>query len=112
MPATAARRTIARDELKARLDRGVTLRLVMTLSEWDYGIKHIPGSICLSDPREILARLDPADEIVIYGAHEADPHAIGVQRLLESRGYEHVARYAGGIVDWEAAGLPLEGREC
>jgi rhodanese-related sulfurtransferase len=28
---------------------------------------------------------------------------------LVALGYQRVSHYAGGIIDWEAAGLPLEG---
>ena len=30
-------------------------------------------------------------------------------RDLVRRGYQHVRRYSGGLLDWEDAGLPLEG---
>ncbi len=30
-------------------------------------------------------------------------------RLLAERGYRNVRRYSGGLLDWEDAGLPLEG---
>ena len=28
---------------------------------------------------------------------------------LRELGYHHVRHYAGGLIDWEAAGLPVEG---
>jgi hypothetical protein len=35
--------------------------------------------------------------------------SVALYRDLERRGYRHVRRYAGGLLDWEDAGLPLEG---
>ena len=36
-------RTISRDELKAKLDRGDDFKLIMALNRWAYDAKHIPG---------------------------------------------------------------------
>jgi rhodanese-related sulfurtransferase len=39
-----------------------------------------------------------------------DCHAsIALYHALVDSGYENVRRYEGGLTDWEAAGLPLEG---
>jgi hypothetical protein len=43
---------ISRDELKATLDRGDNIKLVMTLGEWAYRAKHIPGSLHFTTPEE------------------------------------------------------------
>ncbi len=62
----ATQRTIDRDELKAKLDRGDDFKLVMVLGEWGFRAKHIPGSLSLSSPEQVRGMLDPKDEIVIY----------------------------------------------
>ena len=31
---------------------------------------------------------------------------------LDRRGHENVRRYSGGLLDWESAGLPLEGNKA
>lgn len=36
-------RTIDRDELKAKLDRGDDFKLVMAMHEWGFNAAHIPG---------------------------------------------------------------------
>jgi 3-mercaptopyruvate sulfurtransferase SseA len=75
---------ISREELKEKLDRGDKFKLVNALGEWAFNAKHIPGSINISKIEDARKFLDP-------------------------KGYSKVRRYAGGIVDWEQAGYPLEG---
>ncbi len=45
---------ISREELKVKLDRGDDVKLVMTLGEWAYRAKHIPGSLHFTTPEEAL----------------------------------------------------------
>ena len=59
-------RTIDRDELRGKLDRGDDFKLVMVLGEWGFRAKHIPGSLNLSSPDQVSEILDPDDEIVVY----------------------------------------------
>jgi len=35
--------------------------------------------------------------------------SVALYRDLVRRGYQNVRRYAGGLLDWEGAGLPLVG---
>ncbi len=100
---------ISRDDLKAKLDAGDNFKLVMTLSEWAFRAKHIPGSILVDNPTLAAKLLDPADDIVIYCSDENCPASKYAFHLLTTNGFERVRRYAGGIADWEDAGLPLEG---
>jgi hypothetical protein len=44
-------RTIRRDDLKAKLDRGDDLKLIMALNRWAYEAKHIPRSLHLRHTR-------------------------------------------------------------
>ena len=102
-------RTIDRDDLLTKLDRGDEFRLVMALNEWAFRAKHIPGSEHFNTPRELFSSLRPDDEIVVY-CTSADCHAsLALYWGLLDAGYENVTRYSGGLTDWEAAGLPLEG---
>ena len=59
-------RTIDREELRAKLDRGDAFKLVMVLGEWGFRATHIPGSLNLSSPDQVPTMLDPKDEIVVY----------------------------------------------
>ncbi len=100
---------ISRDELKAKLDSGDEFKLVMTLSEWAFRAKHIPGSLNVDNPTKVTEYLDPSDEIVIYCSDENCPASKFAFHQLTTNGFENVRRYAGGIAEWEEAGLPLEG---
>ncbi|MGA8039165.1 MAG: rhodanese-like domain-containing protein [Acidimicrobiia bacterium] len=93
----------------AMMERGDRFRLVMALNEWAFRAKHIPGSEHFNTPDETLGSLGPDDEIVVY-CTSVDCHAsIALYHALVDAGYRHVRRYSGGLTDWEAAGLPLEG---
>jgi rhodanese-related sulfurtransferase len=102
-------RTIERDELREKLDRGDDFKLVMALGEWEFRMKHIPTSIRFASDDEMLAGLRADEEIVVYCSNPACHGSADAYQLLVERGYANVRRYAGGISDWEEAGLPLEG---
>jgi rhodanese-related sulfurtransferase len=102
-------RTIGREELKEKLDRGDDLKLIMALNRWAYDAKHIPGSIHFDSPDELLAAVHPDDEVVVYCSNVDCLSSVALYRDLVRRGYQNVRRYSGGLLDWEAAGLPLEG---
>jgi rhodanese-related sulfurtransferase len=99
---------ITRDELRRKMERGDEFKLVMTLPALAYSAKHIPRSCCFETVGEALARLDPAEEIIVYCADVHCAASIYAYRLLERAGYSRVRRYAGGVGDWEEAGYPLE----
>jgi len=102
-------RTIERDELREKLARSDRLKLVMCLNEWAFLAKRIPGSIHFNTPAEMLAGLQKDDEIVVYCSNPECLASLAVYHRLADHGYTNVRRYAGGLVDWENAGLPLEG---
>ncbi len=101
--------TISRDELRARLASPEGIKLVMALNRWAFEAKHIPGSLHFDTPAELYAALRPDDEIVVYCSAVDCLSSIALYRDLVRRGYRNVRRYAGGLLDWEDAGLPLEG---
>ncbi len=100
---------ITREELKEKLDRGDDFKLVCALSEWAYRAKHIPGSLHIDNPAKATDLLDKSDEIVVYCSDVQCPASKYAYHLLTKEGYENVRRYAGGIIDWEDAGYPIEG---
>lgn len=100
---------ISQEELKAKLDAGDDFKLVMTLSEWAFRAKHIPGSLNIDNPSKVAELLNPEDEIVVYCSDDNCPASKFAFHQLTTSGFKHVRRYAGGIADWEEAGLPLEG---
>ena len=102
-------RTISRDELKAKLDRGEPFKLIMALNRWAFDAKHIPGSLHFDTPEDLYAAIDLEDEVVVYCSHVDCLSSVALYRDLIRRGYRNVRRYSGGLLDWEDAGLPLEG---
>ena len=100
---------IERDELREKLERGDDFKLAMVLGDWAYRAKRIPGSLNVTTPEAALDMLEPEDEIVVYCSSESCAASRYAYQILTTHGYQHVRRYAGGIVDWEEAGLPLEG---
>jgi rhodanese-related sulfurtransferase len=100
---------ITREELKTKLDRGDQFKLVMTLPEHDFNLKHIPGSICVHTVPDASRLLRCEDQIVVYSSCPECPVSGAAAKLLDEHGYQHVWHYVGGVVDWEDAGYPLEG---
>ena len=102
-------RTIGRDELREKLDRGEPLKLIMALNRWAFDAKHIPGSIHFDTPEALYAAVKPDDEVIVYCSHVDCLSSVALYRDLVRCGYSNVRRYSGGLLDWEDAGLPLEG---
>ena len=100
---------ISRDELKQKLERKDQFKLVMALGDWEYRAKHIPGSLHFATPQEVLASLAQDEEIVVYCSSYDCIASVSAYEYLVRHGYKRVRRYAGGILDWEEAGYPLEG---
>ena len=68
-----------------------------------------PVSINVCKLEDASKILDSSDDIVIYCSNPSCiASIIGYQHLTNMR-YSKVRRYAGGIVDWEQAGCPMEG---
>jgi rhodanese-related sulfurtransferase len=101
--------TISREELRSKLEGDEPIKLVMALNRWAFEAKHIPGSVHFDNPEELLAALDVSDEIVVYCSNIDCLASVALYWALVDRGYRNVRRYAGGLLDWEDAGLPLEG---
>jgi rhodanese-related sulfurtransferase len=102
-------RTISHDELRAKLDRDGDFKLIMALNRWAFDAKHIPGSVHFDTPDELYAAVRPDDDVVVYCSHVDCLSSVALYRDLVRRGYRNVRRYAGGLLDWEDAGLWLEG---
>jgi sulfur-carrier protein adenylyltransferase/sulfurtransferase len=87
-------------ELKQRLDRGDTLKIVDVREPNEYQINRIAGSVLipLGDVPKRYAELDPEAEIVVHckmggrSAKAAD--------FLRSVGFKRVRNLTGGILDW------------
>jgi rhodanese-related sulfurtransferase len=101
-------RTIERAELQRLLAADIPrFRLVMTLRDWEFRAKHIPGSLHFRDVGEMLSALRKDDDIVVYCTNPSCLASVAAYHRLLQEGYVNVRRYAGGIEDWEGAGLPV-----
>jgi rhodanese-related sulfurtransferase len=100
--------TIDREELKAKLDRGEAIKLVMALNNWAFEANHIPGSIHFNNSDDLYAALQNDDEIIVYCSNVDCLSSVALYRGLIERGYSNVRRYSGGLLAWEKTGLPLE----
>lgn len=102
-------KTIDRDALLDEMGRVDPPRLVMSLNEWAFRAKHIPGSEHFNTEAEIFSSLRPDEKIVVYCTSPECHASVAMYWALLDAGYTDVRRYAGGLTDWESAGLPLEG---
>lgn len=102
-------RTIEREELKAKLERGDDFKLVMTMNVWAYEAAHIPGSLNVQDPEDVKRLLSVDDEIVVYCTNPSCIASIYAYEALHAAGYANLRRYSGGIQDWIEAGEAFEG---
>ena len=100
---------IDRDALRARLAHGEHFQLVMAGHDWTFRAKHIPGSIHFKNDAEMFAGLGQGDDIVVYCSNIDCRASLALIHKLRDRGYENISHYAGGLIDWEEAGLPIEG---
>lgn len=104
-------KTIGRDELEAGIRAG-TITVVDALPADYYAGAHLPGSLNLvADDVETRAPAilpDKSATIVTYCSNRACGNSGQVASALEKLGYTDVRKYADGIADWSAAGLPTE----
>jgi rhodanese-related sulfurtransferase len=98
-----------REQLRAKLASGQPFKLVMVASDFGFRAKHIPGSLHVRTLAKAFPELAKDDDIVVYCSNLDCNASRGVVKELVALGYTRVSHYAGGIIDWEAAGLPLEG---
>ncbi len=100
---------ISREELKEKLDRGDNFKLYMTLGRQAFEYSHIPGSLHLNNVATEAARLSTEEEIVVYCSHPVCTSSINAYKQFYSLGFQNLYRYAGGLMEWQDAGYPLEG---
>src|SRR5690348_10685814 len=102
---------ITRDELTAAIGSG-TVTVVDALGGDYYAKQHLPGAVALA-PGDVDALAptvlpDTQAAIVTYCTGPACPNSGQVATRLTALGYVNVRKYAEGIEDWTAAGLPTE----
>jgi rhodanese-related sulfurtransferase len=100
---------IDREALQAKIAAGRPFKLVMAASEFGFRAKHIPGSIHFDVHGGDVSKLAKDDDIVVYCSNIDCIASKALIKKLVELGYRNVAHYAGGLIDWEAAGLPVDG---
>lgn len=83
--------------------------LVLDVREkWEYDEGHIPG-VTLIPMGEVSSRLDeiPTDKEVIVTCRSGNRSG-QITDYLRQQGFDNVHNMEGGILAWEAAGLPVE----
>ena len=104
--------SVTREELKALLSKNGDAALIDARDSEDFKKAHIPGSVNI--PVALIER-DAWDlfkkngRIIVYGRSKDCALSAVAADKLATIGFEAVARYAGGMEDWESAGEPVEG---
>jgi rhodanese-related sulfurtransferase len=93
---------VAPSEVKDKLTSGEKLLFVDVREKWEYETSHIEGSVLipLRDIPANLARLEAADEIVLFCHHGM--RSLDAAAWLRSQGVEGARSMAGGIDRWAA----------
>ncbi len=102
-------REITTQELVEKLNSSEQFKLVMTFHEWAFKTKHIPGSLNIHSEESARGLINPSDKIVVYCVNKQCIASITAYHILEKMGFTNLWRYAGGLEEWESAGLSLEG---
>ena len=100
---------LTRQQLQSKIASGRPFQLLMAVSDFGFRVKHIPGSIRVTTDVDTFSAVPKDADVVVYCSDidcKFSRRVLG--RMLEN-GYVNLSHYAGGITDWEAAGLPLEG---
>lgn len=92
------------DALRGRDD----VVLIDVREQWEYDEGHIPG-VELIPMNEISARMSeiPTDKTVVLTCRSGNRSG-QVFDFLTQNGFDNVHNMEGGIVAWQAAGLPVE----
>ena len=82
--------------------------LIDVREQWEYDEAHIPG-VTLIPMSELESRVSefPTDKEVILTCRSGNRSG-QVLSYLEELGYDNVHNMEGGILAWQAAGLPVE----
>ena len=94
-------------EVKARIENDPSIKLVMTLGPSAFQKCHIPGSINIWDMEDAIRQIGREDQVIVYCSDVTCMASFQAYKQLEASGYTNVWRFAGGLVEWSAAGYPL-----
>jgi rhodanese-related sulfurtransferase len=104
--------TMHLEELRAAMD-DERVTVVDALPAAPYAARHLPGALNVvaehSDQQVRAALPDPDRPIVTYSTDARCTRGPELAARLRGLGYRDVRTYQGGIENWIAAGLPIEG---
>jgi len=88
-------------QVKEKLDRGDTFRLIDVREPGEHTIARIEGAelLPLSHAQRWIETLSPDEEIVVFCHHGGRSQQVA-SYLAAQRGFAHVANMIGGIEDW------------
>ena len=109
MAETFSVENVGREELKRGLSDG-SIRLVDVREPNEFADGHIPGA--LLNPLQSFdpAALPPAQDgkRVVLSCRSGKRSLIALERAREAGRTDITSHYAGGMLDWNAAGEPIE----
>lgn len=94
-------------EVKKHLEENPQTFLIMTLQPAVFAKGHIPGSINIWRIDQALELIPQNAQIIVYCSDRACRSSFMAYQLLEKNGYQHIWRFAGGLVEWTELGYPL-----
>ena len=100
---------LTRQQLQSKLASGRPFKLLMAVSDFGFRVKHIPGSMRVTTEPSTFSSVPKDADIVVYCSDVDCRFSRHVLERMRESGYVHLSHYAGGLTDWEAAGLPIEG---
>lgn len=100
---------VGREELKRGLADG-TIRLVDVREPNEFADGHIPGAILNPLQSFDPAALPPAEEgrRVVLSCRSGKRSLVALEHARAAGRTDLVAHYGGGMLDWNAAGEPIE----
>lgn len=106
---------ISREDLASQLSSPAPPLVIDVLPEEDYATAHIKSAknacvfkVTFLDDVKKLAP-NPAEPLVVYGVSSRDLASATAAEKLVAAGYTHVSDYRGGLEDWSAGRLAVEG---
>ena len=106
--------TITCTELRNRMEEGFAPTLLDVLPPEEFALRHIPGAMnaCVYEVAFLqnvhTLTPDQGATLIVYDATGQTRAAELARERLLADGYRQVARLAGGLAAWEAAGYPVE----
>ena len=96
------------------ITRQMTHIILDARSTADYLEGHLPGAFSLPDSEMeaylpgVLPLLSPEQPVLVYCSGKACDESLQLGMKLKEQGFTNLLLFAGGILEWNAAGLPLQ----